>query len=122
MTTGYSGSFALNGANFILQPSTSHWVERDIMGLDGNAHPVYPVYREYEMAWELAHPADVKQIIDVYNYLGNTGTTSFDLPEWGASDYLYHEYSGCTLQEPTVGDYFNGWITGVRLLIMKVRA
>ena len=56
------------------------------------------------------------------NPLGNTGTAIFDLPQWGAPDYMYYGYSGCTMQEPTVGDYFNGWITDVRLIIMKVRA
>jgi len=121
MTTGYSGTYAANGVDFILKPSTAKWDSRDILGVDGNAHPVYSFYRDFEMIWELAHPSDVKQIIDIYNSLGNTGTAVFDLPQWGAIDFLYRGYSGCTMQEPTVGEYFMGWIKNVTLRITKVR-
>jgi len=121
MTTGYSGTYAANGVDFLLKPSAAKWNDRDTLGVDGNAHPVYSYYRDFEMSWELAHPSDVKQIIDVYNSLGNTGTATFDLPQWGAVGFLYLGYSGCTMIEPTVGEYFMGWIKDVTLRVTKVR-
>ena len=122
MTLGYSGSFGVNGINFILQPSVSKWGNRDELGIDGNGHPIYAAFREYELTWALAHPSDVKQLIDVYNTLGNTGTAAFDLPQWGADDWYFASYSGCTINEPKVGQWFNGYYTNVKLTVMKVRA
>ena len=119
---GYSGSFAINGTKFILQPTEGSWEDRDNLGMDGNGHPIYPAVREFHIKWELAHPTDVKQLIDAYDAVSNTGTAVFDLPKWGDVDYLFYSYSGCTIQEPQIGPYFNGWITNVRLVIFKVRA
>ena len=118
---GFSGTYAANGVDFILPPSTARWEDRDTLGIDGNAHPVYSLYRNFEMRWELAHPNDVKQLIDIYNTLGNTGTAVFDLPQWGAANFLYYGYSGCTMIEPTVGEYFMGWLKDVTLVVTKVR-
>jgi len=120
MTTGFSGTFAINGTSFQLNPSEHKWTARDNLGIDGNGHPIYPAFRQYEMSWDLAFPSDVKQLLDAYATVQNTGTVSFDLPKWGASDYIFHTYSGCTLQEPEVGGYFQGTIQDVKLLIMKV--
>ena len=122
MTTGYSGSFAVNGTRFLLQPTTAGWVDRDEIGIDGNGHPIYASNRQFIMKWGLAHPNDVKQLIDIYKILGSTGTAVFDLPEWGESDYIFESYTGCTMQEPKVGEYFNGYITDVSLFLIKVNA
>lgn len=118
---GVSGSYALNGTRFILQPTEGHWDARDNLGTDGGGHPIYPSTRKFEINWGLAAPSDVKQILDAYNSVSNTGTIVFDLPKWGDTDYTFYSYSGCTMQEPEVGAYFNGFITDVRLVINKVR-
>ena len=119
---GYSGSFGVNGINFILQPSDSQWGNRSELGIDGGAHPIYPAFREYELTWALAHPSDVKQLIDLHKAIGNTGSAAFDLPEWGADGYRFTTYSGCTINEPKVGKWFNEYLMDVKLTIMKVRA
>ena len=63
---GLSGTFAINGTNFLLPPTESGWVGRNDFGIDGGGHPIYPAMREFEISWGLAHPTDVKQIIDAY--------------------------------------------------------
>lgn len=121
MTTGYSGSFAINGVNFLLSPTKSGWMGREELGIDGNGHPVYPAVREYEISWVLAHPNDIKQINDAYLLASSTGTLSFDLPQWGASDYIFYRYSGCTMREPQMGEYFAEYIADVKVTILLVR-
>lgn len=121
MTSGYSGSYAVNGVNLLLSPTYGGWSERSELGIDGNGHPIYPAVRQFELYWGLAHPNDVKQILDAYATVANTGTVSFDLPEWGASDYLFKSYSGCTLREPQVGNYFAEHFEDVRLTVLLVR-
>lgn len=121
MTTGYSGSFGVNGVNFILQPSEAGWGDRDELGIDGNGHPMYPAVRTFEFSWGLAHPNDVKQLLDAWEVVSNTGTASFDLPQWRAGGYLFTTYSGCTMREPKVGKYFNEYITDVKVEVLLVR-
>lgn len=118
---GASGTYALNGTRFILQPTEGSWDSRDVQGIDGNGHPIYSALREFNVSWQLAHPNDVKQLIDAYNIVQNTGTVVFDLPKWGDADYIFYSYSGCTMREPVVGAYFNGYISDVKLTILKVR-
>ena len=118
---GYSGSYAVNGVNFILSPTTGRWSSRDSLGIDGNGHPIYPSVREFELRWGLAHPTDVEQFIQAYNSVSNTGTIAFDLPEYGNLNYLFKTYSGTTLSEPEFDDYFEGYIKDVRLTIHNIR-
>jgi len=121
MTIGYSGSYGINGTDFTLQPSTGKWNERDTLGIDGNGHPIYPQVREFNLHWALISTDDLSQIINFYNQCGNTGTVVADLPQWGVAGYQFYSYSGCTISEPTIGEYFNEFVTDVRLVIMKVR-
>lgn len=121
MSTGLSGTYGFNGTDLTLQPTTGHWVERTDYGVDGGAHPIYPAVRSFELSWELISPEDAKQIIDFYNVVGNTGTAVACLPQWGSIDYRFRNYSGSTLSEPTVGEYFQGYIMDMRLLILNIR-
>lgn len=121
MTTGFSGSYAINGTSLLLSPTKAGWGSRNEIGIDGGGHPVYPAVRQFELSWGLAHPNDVKQILDAWQVVSNTGTVSFDLPEWGASGYKFKTYSGCTMREPTVGNYFEEYIEDVKLTVLLVR-
>lgn len=121
MSTGYSGSYAINGTNLILPPTEAGWENRNELGIDGGGHPVYPAVRQFDFSWGIAHPNDVKQILDAYEAVSNTGTVVFDLPRWGDADYIFDSYSGCTMREPQVGNYFEGYFKDVRLTLLLVR-
>lgn len=118
---GLSGSYALNNTDLTLQPTTGKWMDRTNYGVDGGGHPVYSQLRSFELTWELISPSDAKQIIDTYNLVGNTGTVVACLPEWGTLEYQFRNYSGVTMQEPSVGTYFQGFIQTVRLLLLNIR-
>lgn len=120
MSIGYSGTYAINGIDFQLQPTKGAWSNRERIGFDGNGHPIYPALRSFSVSFQFAHPADVKQLIDTYNALGSTGTAVFDLPKWGADGYSFYSYSGCTMSEPSVGEYFNEYISDVSFEIYKI--
>jgi hypothetical protein len=117
---GLSGTFAFNDTNLFQYPTTHKWVERTNYGVDGNAHPVYPQNRSYEMTWNLISTENAKQVIDFYNLVGNTGTVTSCLPEWGSVDYRFKNYSGTTLEEPQMQGYFMGFIEELKLLILTV--
>lgn len=122
MAQGFSGSYAINGVNFTLQPTQGNWAGRNLLGIDGEGHAIYPTIREFEVSWGIMSTAELKQIIDAQLAAGNTGTLVFDLPKWGDVDYKFFSYSGCTLREPEVGPYFaGGWIEDVKLIITNIR-
>lgn len=117
---GLSGTFAFNGTNINQYPTSHRWVERTQYGIDGGAHPVYPQVRAYEMTWNLISVGDAQQIINFYNLVGNTGTITACLPQWGAADYRFKNYSGTTLEEPVMQGYFQGFIEELKLLVLNV--
>jgi len=123
MTIGASsGTFAVNNVNFTLQPTTGKWVTRESFGVDGNGHTIYSPIRSFELSWQLSHPSDLKQIIDAYNLISTTGTSSFDLPKWGTATLgEFHTYSGCVVDEPNTEEYFAGYTQNIRWIIRGIR-
>ena len=121
MTTGLSGTYAINNVNFQLPPSEGKWNERTDYGVDGNAHVIYTAFRDFELSWDLQSTSDASQIIGFYNSISVTGTVVACLPEWGASVYQFKNYSGTSLREPTFDAYFQGYPQTAKLLIMNVR-
>lgn len=122
MTTGYTGSYAINGVNLQLQPTNGAWEGRESLGNDGNGNNIYPQYRAFILKWGLMSVSDAQQINNVFLTVGNTGTVVVDLPKWGALDYQFYSYSGCIVSEMQVGEYFNQYITDVTVRISKVLA
>lgn len=120
MTIGASGTYAVQGTDFTLQPTQGRWVDRDNLGFDGGGHPIYPAIRSFELSWQLVSASDLSQIIGFYNQVQNTGTVAVDLPKWNGSPYQFERYSGCTLGEPSVQNFFNEHTQEVRLLVYGV--
>lgn len=118
---GASGTYAFNNTDFLLPPTSGKWNQRDSLGIDGLGHSIYPAVRTFELTWALISTIDLKQIIDVYNTVSNTGTVVACLPKYGDTDYIFFNYSGVTMQEVSVEEYFQGYVQGVRLLLMNIR-
>lgn len=121
MTAGFSGSYAFNGVDLTLPPSTGNWKERPNYGIDGGGHTIYSSVRDFEMTWDLISVSNLSTIIGIYNVVGNTGTAVSCLPDWGNANYIFRNYSGTVLQEPTVGEYFQEFVQDVKLIILNVR-
>ena len=117
---GASGTYAVNGTDFLLSPTEGGWSTRNELGVDGGGHPVYSAVRQFELSWGLASPADVAQLIGAWELCASTGTVAFDLPQWGASEYIFKTYSGCTMREPEIGKYFNEYIKDVKVVILGI--
>lgn len=122
MTTGASGTFSVNGVDFQMPPTTVKWKQRKSVGTDGNGHSIYTTVRDMEVKWNLMYPDDWVQIVDAYKTVQNTGTLVFDLPEYGNGNlFVFATYSGCLIEEPEQGNYFQGWVEDVSLLIYNIR-
>lgn len=121
MTTGLSGTYALNGVDLFLPPTTGKWLTKDALGLDGFGHPILPAIKNFELSWQLISISDFNQLYTSFLSVSNTGTIAVDLPQFSAADYRFNRYSGCIVQEPEVGEYFNEYLSNVRLLITNIR-
>jgi len=121
MTQGITGTFAVNGTTINLSPSNSQWDNKDVIGVDGNGHSIYPAVGEYKMEWGLMSTSELKQINDFYLTTLTTGTCVVDLPKWGDTDYTFYSYSGTILSRPTVGQYFAGYVKDVVLTVTNIR-
>ena len=122
MTQGTSGSFALNGVDFILNPTEHGWLPRSMLGRDGAGHPIYSGVREYEMRFVLASQTEFWQLQNWFNLMSNTGTVIVDLPIYSLSgSYSFLSYTGCIISEPEQRTYFNEHRTDVYLLISNIR-
>lgn len=120
MTTGVSGSYAINGTDLALQPTTGRWVTKQPLGFTGNGHPEYPGVREFEMRWQLSSMSDAQEIHNLFKQLDVTGTAAVDLPRYKYSDYEFYTYSGTTLGEPSSGEYFERHETEISLIIYGI--
>lgn len=121
MSAGASGSFAINGTEFLIQPSTFRWMPRTLLGVSGDGHGVYPLVREYEMRFNLTTPAQFSQLFGWFQSVGVTGTAVVDLPQYGNANYIFYSYSGCVIREPEMNDYFVENHTEVLFSITNIR-
>jgi len=102
-----TGSYQINGTDFLLPPTIGRWMPRKAIGMDGYGHPVYPGVREFEVRFQLGSPADYNQLQTWYEAVSNTGSVIVDLPIYGHAAYVFTSYTGCILQEPEFGEYFS---------------
>jgi hypothetical protein len=117
-----SGSIKFNGAE-ILQPTLHRWVPRNILGMSGSGHPIYPGVREYELSWQLSSIGDYYQLLESFNNLSGTSTAVIDLPKFNSTGtYDMFSYSGCVLREPEYSEWFTSYYREAKLLISNIRS
>jgi len=119
MTQGISGSYAINGTNLNLQPTTGRYLPRQSLGFTGDGHPEYVGVREFEMTWQLISMEDAQQLQNFFDALGLTGTAVVDLPEYRVP-WSFKSYSGCTLSEPQQDIFFEKHETSVTMLVYGI--
>ena len=114
-----TGTYAINGVQ--LYPTSGKWVKREDIGIDGAGHPVYPAVRVFELKWDYLTPAEFAALQALYSAVATTGTCVARLPRYAAAVYEYHNYSGCVLHEPEVGEFFEEHYSDVLLLVANIR-
>ncbi len=112
-------SYAINGTSLILQPEQGQWNTRESYGIDGNGHSIYPAIRAFELQWSFMSTDEFKQVNDFY-LSAITGTVVASLPKIGATPYAFFDYSGCVMNDPEVGAFFETYVSDVRLVISSI--
>ena len=110
----------INGTTLAIQPETVQWMDRSSYGIDGTGHPLYPRFRSCELKWGWMTAAQFNEIENFY--LNNqSGTVVVTLPKYGATPYVYFDYTGCVLNEPSISNPdFENNIGGVSLLVANI--
>lgn len=117
-----SGTYRINGVDFQLQPTYGSWQPRESLGVDGNGHFVYASTYEFEMGWQLASQSDFYQLLQFFDTISITGSAVVSLPQLRSASYIFYDYTGCVVQEPSLGKYFAEHPESVSLLITNIRA
>ena len=114
-------TFKLNGTELPIQPTEAKWNPRNILGVAGDGHAIYPGIRDFTMRWQLLDSSGTYILQNFFNGFGATGTIVADLPKYGNYGYAFYAYSGCIMREPEFGSYFSENITNVTLDITRIR-
>ena len=118
---GVTGSFSVNGVTLLMQPTEHSWVDRTNLGISGDARPTYPSVRQYQLSWNFMSMEEFAQLHSFFEYSQHSGTLVVDLPKYATTPYQFYSYSGCTMEEPKAGKFFESYASDVNLLILKVR-
>ena len=114
-------SYKFDGEEFILLPTTGRWMPREMLGVAGSGHPIYPGVREFELTWQLNSPTGTYQLQKWFDALIATGTAVVDLPKYGDAEYVFESYTGCVLREPQFSQYFTENIQTVTMRITNIK-
>jgi len=112
--------YKINGVQLLIEPTAGKWSPRDQFGIDGNGHSIYSSVRQFEINFGFLTPEQQNQLQGFFNSVITTGTAVVELPEYGASTYVFKSYSGCVLREPEQGQYFIENIAETTLLITNI--
>ena len=119
-TIANSGTYAVNTTDFLLKPETGRWIERLLVGVDGNGRAIYAPTRQFECRWSLLTPAQYNQLQLWWTSIGQTGTVTADLPRYGHDSYEFFRYSGVYVQEPLPGSYYEEYYQDTTLLVIDI--
>jgi hypothetical protein len=119
-----ANDYVVNGTTLPC-PTTGRWVPRRPVDVQGDNRPLYAPVRSYELRWNLQSFEDWAVLVAEFENLQTTGTAVVELPAYPTitgGSYEFREYSGCTLDEPAIGPFFNQeYPTNVALIIGNIR-
>lgn len=111
--------YQINGTDLTLQPEEGAWDNRKEYGVDGGGHKIYPRTRSFQLRWGWMSASEFAQIKNFY-LAAQTGTITASLPQYGGSSYAHTTYSGCVLEEPQIGKYWEEYVSNVSLIISNI--
>ncbi len=113
--------YRLDGVDLITSPLDGHWVDQEVLGVDGNNRRIYPATRMFEMVWTMLSPESFNQIFAQWEALSTTGSIVSELPELGADPFVFRAYTGTIVDQPIMGEYFQEHYLKVTMTIRNVR-
>jgi hypothetical protein len=119
--------YRINGRP-IMEPTTGQWQSRSMVDVQGDNRPIYGPVRAFTLKWQIETYEQWSLLVATFNELQSSGTAVVRLPAYPwdvypaatGTPYAFREYSGCTLAEPAVGEFFQGYPLDVELLIANI--
>lgn len=114
-------TYKVNGTAFPIQPTSGRWMPKQIFGLTGDGHAVYPGVREFEIRWGLLDATGTNQLQNFFETVFITGTAVVELPKYASPGWIFYAYTGCLIREPEFNYYFNEYTQDVVLTVTNIR-
>lgn len=111
--------YKVNGVQ-LRKPTTARWLEKKGYGSSGVGNSIYGGYRDFELKWDFLTHSEFQTIESAFKFSQNSGSVVVELPYFAGNSFVAREYSGCYLTCPELGDYFEGYYSGVTLVVKKV--
>ena len=113
-------TYKINSVELDPQPTSGRWINRKLLGRDGNGRPIYEPTRRFEMRWGLLNPEEYDDFQNAFLTIGATGTVIVDLPYYTTGTYTFESYTGTYINEPETGRFFVENYTDVTLLVTNI--
>lgn len=113
------GSYKFNATGTFPDPTETQWIDRSEKGVSGDGHSIYPLPRKFQLKWDFMTMDDFKTLQDLYNTVQSTGTFVATLPQYG-QPWGFYSYTGCTMKEPSMGAFFETYVSDVTVLVVNV--
>lgn len=120
--------YQINGRN-IITPTQFTWLSRPVVDQQGDNRPIYAPVRQAQLRWQLEFYEEASILLATFNEMQASGTAVVRIPALPnftpypaatGTPYQFREYSGCTLSEPQLGAFFEGFPTEVLLVINNI--
>jgi len=119
--------YRING-RVIQEPTSGQWLSRSMLDVQGDNRPIYGPVRAFQLRWQIDSYQQWSLLVAVFNELQSSGTAVVTLPAYPyepypqatGTVYAFREYSGCTLGEPVIGEFFDGYPQDIELLIANI--
>ena len=113
-------TYKISGVELDPQPTAGRWLDRKMLGRDGNGRAIYEPTRQHELVWGVLNAEEYDDLQNAFLSVGATGSLVIDLPVYTTGTYVFHSYTGCYVDEPRTGQFFREHYTDVRFIISNV--
>lgn len=124
-----SGDFYEINGRRLLNPTAFRWLPRGVLDVQADNRPIYSAVRTAELRWVISYVDQFALLMATFRDLQSSGTAVvnvpafpdyLDYPQATGTVYGFRKYSGCTLGEPVMGPFFEGFPTDVALIIGNI--
>lgn len=113
-------AYAFNGVDLPIQPTSGQYGQRKSLGVDGNNVVIYEPIYSFTMTFDALTMSEFNQLYDFWQTVVNSGSISVDLPQKDADTYVFKTYTSCVVDEPTVGAFFQTYVSEVKILVRNI--
>lgn len=114
-------TYQINGVDFPTIPSEGSWGQRKQLGVDGFNRAIYEPTYNFQISFDALTQEEYIELYNFWLLMSSNITVSVTIPQKDATTYDFATYTGCVIDEPAVGPYYQGYQMSVKIVIRSIR-